>query len=104
MFSRENSKLQMIETARVNKRKQASTNQRPVGDDVSTLHPLRSSVTAAMPGMWAESGCGLACLSCIGFTGLDATPQKNIDPVIARRITNQGRIAFNTRSRKGSVG
>jgi len=36
MFSRENSKLQMIETAHVNKRKQASMNQHPVGDDVST--------------------------------------------------------------------
>ena len=35
MFSRENSKLQMIETAHVNKRKHASTNQHPVGDDVS---------------------------------------------------------------------
>lgn len=45
MFSRENSKLQMIETAHVNKRKQASMNQYPVGDDVSTLHPLRSSAT-----------------------------------------------------------
>jgi hypothetical protein len=43
MFSRENWKLQMIETAHVNKRKQAFTNQYPVGDDVSTLHPLRSS-------------------------------------------------------------
>lgn len=43
MFSRENSKLQMIETAHVNERKHASTNQHPVGDDVSTLHPLRSS-------------------------------------------------------------
>jgi hypothetical protein len=41
MFSRENSKLQMIETAHVNKRKQASMNQHPVGDDVSTFHPLR---------------------------------------------------------------
>ena len=41
MFSRENSELQMIETAHVNKRKQVSTNQHPVGDDVSTLHPLR---------------------------------------------------------------
>lgn len=35
MFSRENSKLQMIETAHVNKRKQVSTNQHPIGDDVS---------------------------------------------------------------------
>ena len=43
MFSRENSNLQMIETAHVNERKHASTNQHPVGDDVSTLQPLRSS-------------------------------------------------------------
>jgi hypothetical protein len=43
MFSRENSKLQMIETAHVNKRKQAFTNQYPIGDDVSALQPLRSS-------------------------------------------------------------
>jgi hypothetical protein len=43
MFSRENSELQMIETAHVNKRKQVFTNQYPVGDDVSTLQPLRSS-------------------------------------------------------------
>jgi hypothetical protein len=35
MFSRENSKLQMLETEHVNKRKQAFTNQYPVGDDVS---------------------------------------------------------------------
>jgi len=35
MFSRENSKLQMIEIAHVNKRKQVFTNQRPVWDDVS---------------------------------------------------------------------
>jgi len=41
MFSCENSKLQMLETAHVNKRKQASMNQHPVGDDVSTFHPLR---------------------------------------------------------------
>ena len=38
MFSRENSKLQMIETAHVNKRKQAFTNQYPVGDDVSSYN------------------------------------------------------------------
>jgi hypothetical protein len=63
MFSRENSKLQMIENADVNKRKQASTNQRPVGDDVSTLHPLRSSVTAAVPGMWAKSGVRIGLLA-----------------------------------------
>jgi hypothetical protein len=37
MFSRENWKLQMIETAHVNKRKQAFTNQYPVGGDVSTF-------------------------------------------------------------------
>jgi|SRR5208283_460866 len=42
MFSRENSKLQMIETAHVNERKHASTNQHPVGDDVSQRqHPVR---------------------------------------------------------------
>jgi len=35
MFSRANSKLQMVETAHVNTRKQAFTNQYPVGDDVS---------------------------------------------------------------------
>lgn len=35
MFSRENSKLQMIDTTHVNTRKQAFTNQYPVGDDVS---------------------------------------------------------------------
>jgi len=35
MFSRENSELQMIEIAHVNKHKQAFTNQYPVGDDVS---------------------------------------------------------------------
>jgi len=46
VFSRENSKVQMIETAHVNKRKQSSMNQHPVGDDVSALHPLRSSATA----------------------------------------------------------
>jgi hypothetical protein len=33
----------MIETAHVNERKHASTNQHPVGDDVSALQPLRSS-------------------------------------------------------------
>jgi hypothetical protein len=37
-FSRENSKLQMIETAHVNKRKQVSTNQHPIGDDVSSYN------------------------------------------------------------------
>jgi hypothetical protein len=36
VFSRENSKVQMIETAHVNKRKQSSMNQHPVGDDVSS--------------------------------------------------------------------
>ena len=36
-FSYENAKLQAIETAHVNKRKQAFTNQHPVGDDVSTF-------------------------------------------------------------------
>jgi hypothetical protein len=42
MFSRENSKLQMVETAHVNKRKQAFTNQYPGGDDVSQRqHPVR---------------------------------------------------------------
>ncbi len=35
MFSRESSKLQLIENAHVNKRKQAFTNQYPIGDDVS---------------------------------------------------------------------
>ena len=34
-FSHENAKLQGIETAHVNKRKHAFTNQYPVGDDVS---------------------------------------------------------------------
>src|SRR5665213_1235355 len=46
MFSRENSKLQMIETAHVNKRKHAFTNQYPVGDDVSTLQPLQRSAAS----------------------------------------------------------
>jgi hypothetical protein len=42
MFSRENSELQMIEATHVNKRKQAFTNQQPVGDDVSQRqHPVR---------------------------------------------------------------
>jgi hypothetical protein len=39
MFPNENQKLQIIETAHVNKRKQAFTNQYPVGDDVSQRQP-----------------------------------------------------------------
>jgi hypothetical protein len=96
MFSGENAKLQMIENADVNKRKQASTNQHPVGDDVSPLHPLRKQRNGGGRTWGLNQGCGLACLPCIDFTGLDAPPQKIIDPVIARRITIQGRIAFNT--------
>jgi hypothetical protein len=68
MFSHENSKLQMIETAHVNERKQAFTNQHPVGDDVSLLHPLRSSAslmpldTTASP-TGAQERSRLACPS-----------------------------------------
>ena len=66
MFSRENSKLQMIETAHVNKRKQAFTNQYPVGDDVSTpasaaqqrdSGPLATRASPATQMIWSNDAC-----------------------------------------------